>query len=185
MHLQYAREIYGEDLMTGRLVPEEVHFQDPEEGRAEFPADFQLVAAMNPCRCGYANDPQRACAECSPAHAARYQRRVSGPLRDRIDLQIAKADLEIVARQHGLTQATRYVTDLDLTGGAEIERELFVRHDAVCVLPYDPQRDEVVLVEQKYVKDPDMTVEDYVKSVIGKLGENMQIKRFARFQIGG
>src|SRR5690606_28411249 len=32
--------------------------------------------------------------------------------------------------------------------GAEIERELFVRHDAVCVLPYDPQRDEVVLVEQ-------------------------------------
>ncbi len=43
---------------------------------------------------------------------------------------------------------------------------------------------DVVLLEQKYVKDPDMTVEDYLKSVIGKLGENMQIKRFARFQIG-
>jgi hypothetical protein len=38
VHLQYARAIYGEDLMTGRLVPEEVHFQDPEEARAEFPA---------------------------------------------------------------------------------------------------------------------------------------------------
>lgn len=43
---------------------------------------------------------------------------------------------------------------------------------------------EIVLMEQKFVKDPDMTVEDYVKSVIGKLGENMQVKRFARFAIG-
>ena len=43
---------------------------------------------------------------------------------------------------------------------------------------------EIVLLEQKYVKDSDMTIEDYLKSVIGELGENMQIKRFARFQIG-
>lgn len=43
---------------------------------------------------------------------------------------------------------------------------------------------EIVLLEQSYVKDPDMTVEDYLKSIIGSLGENMQIKRFTRFQIG-
>jgi elongation factor Ts len=43
---------------------------------------------------------------------------------------------------------------------------------------------EIVLLEQKYVKDPDLTVEDYVKSVIAKLGENMQVKRFSRFAIG-
>ena len=43
---------------------------------------------------------------------------------------------------------------------------------------------DVCLLEQKYVKDPDMTIEDYVKSVIGKLGENMQVKRFSRFAIG-
>ena len=48
----------------------------------------------------------------------------------------------------------------------------------------DKYYSEIVLLEQKYVKDPDMTVEDYLKSVIGKLGENMQIKRFARYQIG-
>lgn len=48
----------------------------------------------------------------------------------------------------------------------------------------DKYYSEIVLLEQKYVKDPDMTVENYVKSVIGKLGENMQIKRFARFEIG-
>ncbi len=48
----------------------------------------------------------------------------------------------------------------------------------------DKYYSEIVLLEQKYVKDPDMTVEDYLKSIIGSLGENMQIKRFARFQIG-
>ncbi len=49
----------------------------------------------------------------------------------------------------------------------------------------DKYYSEIVLLEQKYVKDPDMTVADYLNSVIGTLGENMQIKRFARFQIGG
>ena len=48
----------------------------------------------------------------------------------------------------------------------------------------DKYYSEICLLEQKYVKDPDMTVADYLKSIIGSLGENMQIKRFARFQIG-
>ncbi|PID81685.1 elongation factor Ts [bacterium DOLJORAL78_65_58] len=49
----------------------------------------------------------------------------------------------------------------------------------------DKYYSEIVLLEQKYVKDPDMTIEELLKSVIGELGENMQIKRFSRFQIGG
>ncbi len=49
----------------------------------------------------------------------------------------------------------------------------------------DKYYSEICLLEQKYVKDPDMTVADYLKSIIGSLGENMQIKRFSRFQIGG
>jgi len=52
---------------------------------AVFPSRFMLVAAMNPCPCGYAGDEKRVC-RCSPAHVARYHGRVSGPLRDRIDL---------------------------------------------------------------------------------------------------
>ena len=48
----------------------------------------------------------------------------------------------------------------------------------------DKYYSEIVLMEQKYVKDPDVTIEDYLKSTIGELGENMQIKRFTRFQIG-
>ncbi len=43
---------------------------------------------------------------------------------------------------------------------------------------------EVVLLEQPFVKDPDKTVEEYVKETIGSLGENMQIRRFARFRLG-
>lgn len=55
--------------------------------RAEFPARFQLVAAMNPCPCGYSGDPARAC-RCSPEQVARYRARLSGPLLDRIDLVV-------------------------------------------------------------------------------------------------
>ena len=52
-----------------------------------FPADFVLVAAMNPCPCGYRSDPRRACS-CSPPQVERYLSRISGPLLDRIDLHV-------------------------------------------------------------------------------------------------
>jgi magnesium chelatase family protein len=52
-----------------------------------FPADFLLVAAMNPCPCGYQGHPRRAC-RCRPGEAERYAARVSGPLLDRIDLVV-------------------------------------------------------------------------------------------------
>ena len=55
--------------------------------RAEFPARFQLVAAMNPCPCGYLGSSVRAC-RCSPDQVARYQGKLSGPLLDRIDLHV-------------------------------------------------------------------------------------------------
>jgi len=55
--------------------------------RAEFPARFQLIAAMNPCPCGYRGASARQC-RCSPEQVARYQGRLSGPLMDRIDLHV-------------------------------------------------------------------------------------------------
>jgi len=65
--------------------------------RAEFPARFQLIGAMNPCPCGYLGSAQKTC-RCSPDQVARYQSKLSGPLIDRIDLHvevpaIAPADL--------------------------------------------------------------------------------------------
>lgn len=55
--------------------------------RVVFPADFQLVAAMNPCPCGYHGHPQRTC-RCTPEQIARYRGKISGPLLDRIDLTV-------------------------------------------------------------------------------------------------
>jgi magnesium chelatase family protein len=52
-----------------------------------YPARFMLIAAMNPCPCGYWGDPVRECT-CSPATVTRYQKRISGPLLDRIDIHV-------------------------------------------------------------------------------------------------
>ncbi|HEX8974523.1 MAG TPA: YifB family Mg chelatase-like AAA ATPase [Patescibacteria group bacterium] len=57
------------------------------KGTLLFPARFILVAAMNPCFCGNATDPQRICT-CTPAQIVKYQQKISGPIMDRIDLHI-------------------------------------------------------------------------------------------------
>jgi magnesium chelatase family protein len=56
-------------------------------GTITFPSEFMLVAAMNPCPCGYFGDLKREC-RCSPVQVQRYRQRISGPLLDRIDLHI-------------------------------------------------------------------------------------------------
>jgi magnesium chelatase family protein len=74
-------EVLREPLESGRIIISRA------ARYAEFPARFQLVAAMNPCPCGYAGDPAARC-NCSPEQIKRYRGRVSGPLLDRIDIQI-------------------------------------------------------------------------------------------------
>jgi magnesium chelatase family protein len=56
-------------------------------GSIKYPASFMLVAAMNPCPCGFFTDPQKECT-CTPLQIQRYRSKVSGPLLDRIDIQI-------------------------------------------------------------------------------------------------
>jgi magnesium chelatase family protein len=70
-----------EPLETGRITISRAMYQ------TEFPARFQLVAAMNPCPCGQLGNPAGNC-RCTPESIARYQGRLSGPLIDRIDLQV-------------------------------------------------------------------------------------------------
>ncbi len=75
-------EVLREPLETGRISVARA------ARHAEFPAQVQLVAAMNPCPCGYLGDANGKC-RCTPDRIARYRGRISGPLLDRIDLQIA------------------------------------------------------------------------------------------------
>ncbi|MGD2117960.1 MAG: YifB family Mg chelatase-like AAA ATPase [Chromatiales bacterium] len=56
--------------------------------QAEYPARFQLIAAMNPCPCGYLGDAKRACGTCTREQIKRYQGKISGPVLDRIDLHV-------------------------------------------------------------------------------------------------
>jgi len=72
-------EVLREPMESGRIVISRAARQ------AEFPARFQLVAAMNPCPCGYAGDADGRC-RCTPDAIARYRGRISGPLLDRIDI---------------------------------------------------------------------------------------------------
>jgi len=79
-------EVLREPLESGRISISRAARQ------AEFPARFQLVAAMNPCPCGYLGHASGAC-RCSPDAVSRYQGRISGPLLDRIDMRIQVGQL--------------------------------------------------------------------------------------------
>jgi magnesium chelatase family protein len=58
-----------------------------DAGTMTFPAEFLMISALNPCPCGYFNDPKREC-RCSPMQVQRYRERISGPLLDRIDIHL-------------------------------------------------------------------------------------------------
>jgi magnesium chelatase family protein len=74
-------EAMREPLEAGEIAISRASYQ------VRLPAAFQLIAAMNPCPCGYLGDPDRPC-RCSPDRVRQYQSRVSGPLLDRIDLHL-------------------------------------------------------------------------------------------------
>ncbi len=131
--------------------------QPIEEGRitvsralrsVAFPARFVLVAAMNPCPCGYYGDPKRAC-RCTPQQTSRYHNRLSGPLRDRLDLVVEVEAVPIsqltegppgepssavrarvlAARERQLARPTRARVNANLTG---TELKKFAPLDPAC-----------------------------------------------------
>jgi magnesium chelatase family protein len=78
------------------------------KGSLTFSANFQLVAAMNPCPCGYYGDSQKPCT-CAPAVVTKYQKRISGPMLDRIDIhiEVPRVDYEkLSGNKLGETSAT-------------------------------------------------------------------------------
>ncbi len=95
-------EVLREPLESGRITISRAARQ------AEFPARFQLVAAMNPCPCGYLGHANGKC-RCTADQVARYRGRISGPLLDRIDLQIevpALPESDLTGKAAGESSAT-------------------------------------------------------------------------------
>ena len=94
-----------------------------------YPARFQLIAAMNPCRCGYLGDPNRECTRV-PRCAREYQARISGPLYDRIDLhvdvpELSAADLSLPPPAEGSAEVSARVA-----GARDIQRARYAPLDA-------------------------------------------------------
>jgi magnesium chelatase family protein len=90
---RHVLEVLREPLESGRITISRAAYQ------ADFPARFQLVAAMNPCPCGYLGHPSGKC-RCTPDRVAQYRGRISGPLLDRIDLrvEVPSVDADELAR---------------------------------------------------------------------------------------
>ena len=129
-------ESLREPLEVGRITISRAAHQ------ADFPAACQLVAAMNPCPCGWRGDPNGRC-RCTPEIAARYLRKLSGPLLDRIDIQIelpALSPAELSARTACVGEASATVAlrvaaarERQLKRQGKTNRELDGREaDAVC-----------------------------------------------------
>ncbi len=94
---RHVLEVLREPLESGSVTVSRA------SRKADFPAAFQMIAAMNPCPCGYLSHPQKEC-RCTPNQIARYRARISGPLLDRIDIHIEVDPLsqeEITGRADG------------------------------------------------------------------------------------
>ena len=94
------------------------------QGSLTFPANFQLIAAMNPCPCGYSGDPERACT-CSHSTVTRYQKRISGPMLDRIDIhiEVPRVDFEKLSDKRRGESSKDILTRVEKA--RQIQRERF------------------------------------------------------------
>jgi magnesium chelatase family protein len=149
-------EVLRQPLESGRVVISRA------AGTLTFPARFQLVAAANPCPCGHLGDPRREC-RCTPPAVLQYRSRLSGPLLDRIDLQLEVASVPY--------------RDLARTGGAEPsaavrERVLSARERAALRLRQSGRRTnaEIEAAEVRRFCQPDGEGERLLELAAGKLG---------------
>ncbi len=101
------------------------------QGSLTFPANFQLVAAQNPCPCGYYGDPVKPCA-CSPATVTKYQKRISGPLLDRIDIHIDVPRVEFAKLSDSRLGEPSEVIRARVEAARQIQRARFEGSGVAC-----------------------------------------------------
>jgi magnesium chelatase family protein len=101
------------------------------QGSLTFPANFQLVAAMNPCPCGYYGDPTHACT-CSHGTVTKYQRRISGPLMDRIDIHIEVPRVDYEKLSDSRQGESSSIVGQRVEAAREIQRRRFAGTALTC-----------------------------------------------------
>ena len=101
------------------------------QGSLTFPANFQLIAAMNPCPCGYYNDPVKACT-CSAGTVTKYQKRISGPLLDRIDIHIQVPRVEYEKLSDSRLGEKSSVVQQRVEKARQIQRQRFTGTGIAC-----------------------------------------------------
>lgn len=99
------------------------------QGRMDFDASFQLIAAMNPCPCGFLGDPVKPCT-CTPYQVSRYLGRVSGPLLDRIDLQVNVQRVEFADLNAGVKAESSAEIKARVTAARQIQLRRFAAEAA-------------------------------------------------------
>jgi magnesium chelatase family protein len=107
------------------------------QGTLTFPANFQLVGAMNPCPCGYYGDPVKPCT-CSNVVVTKYQKRISGPLLDRIDIhvEVPRVEYEKLS-DHRLGEPSEVIRQR-VEAARQVQRERFAGTGLVCNADMQP-----------------------------------------------
>jgi len=145
-------EVLREPLESGRITISRAARQ------ADFPAEFQLIAAMNPCPCGYLGHFLNKC-RCTPDQISRYRSKISGPLLDRIDLQIevpAVPQLELVKAAKG--------------EGSDAIRERVERAFQIQLKRQGKPNAKLAVKEIDEICKPDAAGEELLKSAIQRMG---------------
>jgi magnesium chelatase family protein len=160
-------EVLREPLETGKITISRA------ARRADFPARFQLIAAMNPCPCGYLGHAVRQC-RCSPDQVARYQSKISGPLLDRIDIHMtvpALAEGELLAKNTDNANSTDTDTNAVLSG--ENSKTVAQRVAAARAIAHDRQGCANAALEGKALDEYcalDSSARSLLQAAMSKLG---------------
>jgi magnesium chelatase family protein len=140
-------EVLRQPLEDGKITVTRVN------ASYEYPANFALIAAMNPCPCGYLSDPDKDCI-CTPFQVSMYQSRLSGPLIDRIDmfLEVPKVKTEDFQKKNTQETESSQILKTRVESAREVQRQRFLGLpissnsemmgkdiERFCILPTDAQ----------------------------------------------
>ncbi len=191
---RHVLEVLREPMESGRITISRAGRQ------ADFPARFQLVAAMNPCPCGYLGDPAGDC-RCSAVRIEKYRGRLSGPLLDRIDLfiEVQRPAIEALRPDAGREETSADIRQrvvaarslqLDRSGVCNAElsgsdlRKAFAA-EAACWQLLDEAADKLAMSARAYQRVQraartiaDLAAEDIVRKQ--HMAEALALRRFAR-----